>query len=140
MSNHHLLAFTTLSTVISGVISGEYCTICSGQAVYCDSGCCSTYGTTHCCPNTTAIVVGSVFGTFVIMVILASIFICYLQHRRNRLDILNQYIVAQTQYDLEDCKVDHDGRQPLLNEAGPPKPVNKPTLPDQSLFQAIDGL
>ncbi|XP_060082629.1 uncharacterized protein LOC132561930 [Ylistrum balloti] len=122
------------------VFTGEYCTICSGQ-VYCDSGCCSTYGTAHCCPNTTAIVIGSVFGTFVVMVILASVFICYLQHRRNRLDAIHQYIVAQTQYYTEDFTGNNDDdRSLILNTEGPPVPVNKPTLPDQSLFQALDGL
>ncbi|XP_033742680.1 uncharacterized protein LOC117329076 [Pecten maximus] len=140
MSYHNILAFTVLSTLISEVFSGDYCTICSNQSVYCDSGCCSTYGSTHCCPNTTAIVVGSVFGTFVVMVILAAVFICYLQNRRNRLDAINQYIVAQTQYYIEDFTEDNDDRRPIVGGAKPPKPLNKPTLPDQSLFQAIDGI
>ncbi|OWF48964.1 uncharacterized protein LOC110452457 [Mizuhopecten yessoensis] len=134
MVYQYLLTFTVLITQFSEVLTGEYCTICSGK-IYCDSGCCSTYGSTHCCPNTTAIVVGSVFGTFVVMVILASAFICYLQHRRNRLDTMSQYIVAQTQYYTEDFTGkdgddDYDGR---------PRPVNKPTLPDASLFKDMDG-
>ncbi|XP_069131140.1 uncharacterized protein [Argopecten irradians] len=65
---------------------GTYCALstCEGSGqTWCDSGCCTEHGVTHCCPNLMMVIVGSVFGTLLVLLVALTLIVIYLRRRRS---------------------------------------------------------
>ncbi|OWF48962.1 hypothetical protein KP79_PYT12429 [Mizuhopecten yessoensis] len=103
---------------------GTYCVIhtCTGlNEVYCDSGCCTDDGVGRCCPNTMMVVVGTIFGTLLMVMVLAAVIVICLRRNRRKLHALNKYMDQQTQ---------------TLSKPPGPSDINRPapSLPPEALL------